>query len=240
MAQSSSFTQNPCRWLHFPCLGDGNFSALLPVSIMVHFSPETLKTPVSHLVTINPHFLSCFKLETTSFALFFASSTAPPAFLPEIVFLLCISPDMGWDQCSSCDPSLHSNFSCVSKWGGFWCSPQHPLSTTCPFHHLQELFHIVYVTSRAQIPIFHQDPLIQTPGNLTTALITAHFEYRLKWVPLTISAVWTQMHSLWTQISSAVPYGFELRLPKPFLWAGWNSGTDTGARNSLSECSVVP
>lgn len=55
------------------------------------FPPKTLKSPVSCLVTINAHFLLCFKPETTSFALFFASPTAPPAFLLEIVFLLCIS-----------------------------------------------------------------------------------------------------------------------------------------------------
>lgn len=65
----------------------------------------------------------------------------------------------------------------LCQWGGFWCSPQHPLNTTCPFHHLQELFHIVYVTFRAHISIFHQDPLIQTPGSIKTALITIHFEY---------------------------------------------------------------
>lgn len=85
------FPWNPCRWLHFPCLVDGNFSALLPVSIMVRFPPKTLRSPVSCVVTINAHFLSCFKPETTSFVLFFASPAAPPAFLPEIVFLLCIS-----------------------------------------------------------------------------------------------------------------------------------------------------
>lgn len=123
------------------------------------FPPKTLKSPVSCLVTINAHFLSCFKPETTSFALFFASPTAPPAFSARNCFPVVHLPDVGWEQCSSCDPSLHGHFSCVSKWGGFWCSPQHPLNTTCPFHHLQELFHVVYATFRPQIPIFHQDPL---------------------------------------------------------------------------------
>lgn len=74
-----------------PMPGRCNFSALLPVSIMVRFPPKTLRSPVSCVVTINAHFLSCFKPETTSFALFFASPAAPPALLPEIVFLLCIS-----------------------------------------------------------------------------------------------------------------------------------------------------
>lgn len=109
------FPWNPCRWLHFPCLVDGNFSALLPVSIMVHFPPKTLRSPVSCVVTINAHFLSCFKPETTSFALFFASPAAPPAFLPEIVFLLCISQTWAGSSVHPVIPHYNTELQTVSK-----------------------------------------------------------------------------------------------------------------------------
>lgn len=177
MAQNSSFPWNPCRWLHFPCLGDGNFSDLLPVSIMVRFSPKTLKIPVSCLVTINPQFLSCFKPETWEKFKPLLCSLHPLLLLQPFcqkLFSCCASPQM-WAGTS--DPSLQGHFSCVSKWRGFWCSPQHPLNTTCPFHCLQELLHFVYVTFRAQISILHQDQLIQTPGNSRTTLSTIYLEY---------------------------------------------------------------
>ena len=103
-------------------------------------------------------------------------------FLPEIGFLPCISPDLRCDQCSSHNPSLHGNLSCLNKCSDFRCSSPVPAEHHLPFHHLQEPFHSADATFRLHVPLFHQDPtylasqpLIRTPGNTGTALITIHY-----------------------------------------------------------------
>ena len=70
----------------------------------------------------------------------------------------------------------------MSKYSGFRCSFHVPAEHCLPFHHLQELFHFVYATFRPHGPLFHQDPpylasqpLIHTPGDTGTALITIHY-----------------------------------------------------------------
>lgn len=229
MAQNSSFPWSPCRWLHFPCLGDGNFSALLPVSIIVHFSPKTLKSLVSCFVTTtNPHFLLCFKPKSTSFVLFFASFAAPPAFLPEIVFLL-------WAGTSVHPVILHYTVT----------SPVSVSEVVLVFSWAHTEHHLPFPSSSGVVsyclcPIQTIDPNI-SPGSTypNSRELQSSFNHNTFWIWITSNEF------LWPSVlcgHGCIPCGyrlfqlFELWLPKPFLWAGWDSGTDTGAGSSL----VVP
>lgn len=164
MAQNSSFPWNPCRW---PCLGDGNFSALLPGSVMVHFSPKTLKSPVSCLVTINPHFLS---FQTRNHL------------LCSVLWILCCSSS---PSARNCFPVVHCPRCGLGPVFILWCLHYtwFPVFSSAPTeHHLPFpsssgtvshcLCHIqstdLNISSRSTFP---------NSRKLKKALITIHFGY---------------------------------------------------------------
>lgn len=156
---------------------------------------------------------------------------AQPAFvqglLPAVGFLLCIPPDLCGGRTHPI-PSNYTIMGLVVSVMGFGVLLVCPLNTTCPFIISGSHFP-VHATFRPHIPLFHQgptclasQPLTHTAGNTGTALITACCGN----LSLQMSCCdhrWLHGHrqaAPWGYtFFTAVPYGFELRLPELFLWA---------------------